>query len=141
MNINYMNARKNTPMAVSRSRASGMSTFEKCPTRQSARDRFSLLSYFLYYRQKNKFFFYLSFIFSSYLSIFYTFLILFSLLSFLLSSSCLHGSDQDRRVPDYVFKIGVSADTPDTPLDTAMNPPMYGKHDISPKNFKNSQTS
>jgi hypothetical protein len=43
---------------------------------------------------------------------------LFSLLSFFLSSFSLHGSAQDRRVPNWVFKIGVSADTPDTPLDT-----------------------
>jgi hypothetical protein len=46
-----------------------------------------------------------------------------SLLYFLLSSYSFHGSAQDRRVPDWVFRIGVSTDTPDTPLDTAMTPP------------------
>jgi hypothetical protein len=58
--------------------------------------------------------------FFSYLSFFYTFFILFSLPFLLLSSFSLHGSTRDRRVPDWVFKTGVLADTLDTFLDTAM---------------------
>jgi hypothetical protein len=44
----------------------------------------------------------------------------FALVFLLHSSFPLHGSAQDRIVPDWVFRIGVSADTPYAPLDTAI---------------------
>jgi hypothetical protein len=62
--------------------------------------------------------------FSFFFSFFHSFLssilhlFLSSLLFFLPSS--LHSSTQDRRVLDWVSEIGVSTDTTDAPLDTAM---------------------